>query len=110
MTMRSLTPICGAARPAPFFDAMVSFMSSTSARNAGVPMFSTFFARSRRTGCPILSTSRTDMALHDLRDDEPHFFHCSIDNPRDVVQRDAVAALGAPRGRVHANPDLRVGD
>src|SRR5258706_3663333 len=108
--MRSPTPIWGAARPAPSFDAMVSFMSWTSARNSGVPMFSTFFAGSRRTGCPILSTSRTDMALHDPGDDEPHLFHCSIDNPRDVVQRDAIAALGAPRRRVHADGDLRVGD
>src|SRR6185312_1238643 len=108
ITTRWLTPICGAARPAPFFAAMVSFMSSTSARSSGVASFSTGFARSRSTGWPMRSTSRTAMALLHLRDDHAHLRHALLHHLGDVVERDRARALAAPGRGVHDDGEGRV--
>src|SRR6185503_21312915 len=106
--MRCETPICGAARPAPFFAAMVSFMSSSSARSSGVPKASTGFAFSRSTGCPILSTSRTAMSAHHFRHDLPCLAHGLLDDAPDVVERHGVRAAAASGGRVHDDAQVHV--
>src|SRR5688500_12900720 len=109
MTTRWLTPICGAARPAPFWAAMVSFMSSTSSRSSGVAKRSTGFARSRSTGWPMRSTSRTGMAFHELRDDEAHLRHRFLDDAGDVVEGDAFGAVTPARGGIDHDRKRRVG-
>src|SRR5471032_3131724 len=101
MTTRCSTPICGAARPAPLFAAIVSIMSSRSAFSSGVPNASTGLERSRRTGCPILSTSRTGMALHHSGHDQPHASHALVHNAPDVVEGHGARAGAAPRLGVH---------
>src|SRR5688572_24762251 len=88
ITTRCPTPIWGAASPAPFLAAMVSFMSWRSDFSSG-PNCSTGFARSRSTGCPILNTSRTAMFPHESGDDAAHVAHRLVDHLADVLQRDA---------------------
>src|ERR1700682_1055941 len=106
--MRWLTPICGAASPAPFFAAMVSFMSWSSSRSSGVANFSTGRARSRSTGWPMRRTSRTDMALHHLLDDEPDTAHRFLDDAADVDDRHAARTGAAPRGGIHHDRHVRI--
>src|SRR3977135_1249018 len=108
--MRWPTPICGAASPAPFLCAIVSFMSWRSACNSGVPNDSTGLARSRSTGCPILRTSRIAMLLHHLRDDEAEAAHCVVDHAGDVVERDRARAGAAPGRRIHHHGEVRIGE
>src|SRR5437764_3620011 len=88
---------------------MVSFMSWTSARSSGVPKRSMRFARSRRTGWPIRSTSRTAMAIHHSAGNQPDLSHGLIDDPDDIVEGHALEALAASGGRVDAHGDGRVG-
>src|SRR4051812_40388783 len=109
MTTRCETPICGAARPAPSSDAMVSFMSPTRAWSSAVSNPSTGLAFSRRTGCPMRNTSRTAMFLHQPGKDRAHLPHAALDDLGDVLHRDAVRARAAPRRRVHDHRDRGVG-
>src|SRR5882724_215176 len=59
ITTCSDTPICGAARPAPFNDVIVSCISAISACNSGESNCSTGLACCNKSGSPILSTERT---------------------------------------------------
>src|SRR6202140_4795135 len=61
MTTRALTPICGAAMPAPLKARMVSSMSVTSAASSASKRV-TGPATSRSNGSPIFSTRRTAIA------------------------------------------------
>src|SRR5512146_2763752 len=60
MTTRRLTPICGAAMPAPLSARMVSFMSATSAESSESKRC-TGAATCLSSASPILSTGRTAM-------------------------------------------------
>ena len=103
------TPICGAARPAPFIAAMVSCMSCSSACSSGVPKFSTGFARlAQDAGRPCATPHEPPWRSTSFRDDQPHLRHGLLDDarrsPRSGRRRALLAAAG---GGIHHHGDAR---
>src|ERR1700691_4517662 len=92
MTTRRLTPICGAARPAPCSARMVSFMSATSAVSSSSKRC-TGAATCLSSGSPILSTGRTAM--------KRNVSAMVAEHERMLGRQRGAAALGAIHGLGH---------
>src|SRR5205807_10478647 len=94
------TPICGAARPAPFAAFMVSRRSASNAARSSVPKRSTAWERSNRRGSPIRKISLIIgffgfPLLHDLIDQRAHLVHRALEHHDDLFHRNGLRALAA---------------
>src|ERR1700726_2448138 len=102
MTTRALTPICGAAMPAPFSARMVSSMSVMRAASSASKRV-TGAATARSSGSPIFSTARTAIPLRQLELQRAELFDAALDfiaglQPHLLFLRVAENdALGRPR-------------
>src|SRR5258706_16378859 len=107
MTTCRLTPICGAAMPAPFFERMVSSMSCSNACNSAVSNWVTGSARLNRMGSPILNTGLF-IAFHQLLQQRAHLDHRCLQYRVDLIQMDLLAAVDTAGGVIHHHREGRV--